>query len=158
MNTKIPVYVKIGTEGSYEIELTDLKHFSNTVKVLLHDDELGIVHSLNDGPYAFYSGVTLGEGRFYVEATDIALVTNPTSINDGFAWTVKNGQVTVTFGAPLVQNHKLEVSSVVGQIVHVQLLENGSEIFTIPAGALNSHETYLVKIHDTGNTFKLFLQ
>ena len=158
MNTKIPVYVKINTEGSYEIEMTDIKNFSSTVGVLLHDDQLGIVHSLIDGPYAFHSEVTLGEGRFYVEATDVTLGTNPTSISNGFAWAVKSGQVTVTFGAPLVQNHKLEVCSVVGQIVHVQLLENGSNIFTIPAGALNNHETYLVKILDTGNTFKLFLQ
>jgi hypothetical protein len=158
MNTKVPIYLRIGTDGSYKIEMTDHKNFSSTVEMLLHDDQLGIVHSLRNGPYTFQSGVTLGEERFYLEAADITLATNHTTHDDEINWTVKNGQVTLTFGSPLIQNHKLEIHSVVGQIVHVQLLESGSDIFTIPASALNNNETYVVKIHDTAYAFKLFLQ
>lgn len=157
MNTKIPIYLKIGTEGRYEIEMTDIKNFSSTVGVLLHDEQLGVVHSLIDGPYSFHSGVTLGEGRFYVEPTDITLATNSIFNTDAFGWAVANGTLSITFGTPLVKNHKLEVFTLIGKSVHSQLLENGSNIFTVPSSVFNKNETYIVRVHDTVHAFKLFL-
>lgn len=155
MNKKIPLYLKIGTKGDYEIEMTDLKHFSNSANVLLHDDDLGIVHSLKSGPYVFNSELSSGKGRFFIEATDIVLGKKGSDPKEEFSWAVQNNQLIITFEKAFEQDHSLEIYNIVGQSVNIQMLQKGNNVFIVPIADLKKNKSYIVRVHDTSHTFKL---
>jgi len=157
MNTRIPLYLKIGTEGSYEIEMTDIKNFSSAVDVLLHDDELGVLHSLRDGPYTFHSGITSGKGRFYIQATDIVLGLDKQSADQGFSLIVTGDQVNLKFEKPLLANRTMKVHDQVGRIVYTQVLTKGNDVFVTPAGVLGNHSVYFIQVQGVAKVYKVLI-
>ncbi len=157
MNTRIPLHLKIGTEGSYEIEMTDIKHFSSTVDVLLHDDELGVLHSLRDGPYNFASEITTGEGRFYIQTTDIVLGLDKASVGQGFILTAAGDQVRIQFEKPLLENRTIKVHDQVGRIVYTQVLIKGNDNFFTPRGVLRNNSIYFVQVEGVAKAHKVLI-
>lgn len=155
MNTKIPLYVKIGTAGNYEIEMTGFDHFSSAIEVVLHDEELGVVHDLKDGAYAFTSGLATGKDRFYIETRDLVLGVHDQPEGDGFSVWGTHDQLTLQFETPLTGSKQLEVYNTVGQQVYHQTLEQGGHVFNLTSDALKTNAVYFVKVQDYSGVQKV---
>jgi hypothetical protein len=157
VNKRVPLYLKIGTAGTYKIDMTAFDYFSSTDEVYLHDEKLGVSHPLSSGAYEFDSEVVDGADRFFIEVSGLVLGLDKEHASNSYTAVVIDGRLNVRFGSAITSNTSLSVVDVMGRAVHTQVLNSGNQVFILPGEILEKGAVYFVKVQGYSQVNKVIM-
>ncbi|PLX12243.1 MAG: hypothetical protein C0598_06350, partial [Marinilabiliales bacterium] len=134
LEDQIPLGLRVGSDGNYEISLISAKGFESIEKVYLQDHLLDKTHNLSSGSYSFYTEAGDITNRFVINCSTLGIDDNTIKDQDVYVFAY-NQRLTIINETNL--RGKTKVLNIFGQEVYsFKLYGNSNQSYTlnVPTG------------------------
>lgn len=145
VNDRVPMGIKIPTNGSYTIALAavDGLFSGNTQKIYIEDKLLNTINDITNSPYQFTANQGITNDRFVLRYTDQALSNADFNlVEDGVSIFGSNNEIKINSSLENIKHYA--VYNVLGQILATKnnVNTNQSEVSSI----MRNNQTLIVKV------------